>query len=1200
MKKLLLSIVTLFLFVGASFAQTSLEGKMTEKATGEPIIFGTIALYKNDVLITGAESDFDGNYYVGNLEPGTYDVVAQYVGFADLKQTGVLLKAGQTTRLNFALTEEGEIIEGIEIVAYKAPLVDVDNTSTGTTMSAKKIASLGVKAIGDIAAIAAGVSAQDGEELSIRGSRSNETVYFIDGIRSFGTIPQSEVDQLQVLTGGIEAKYGDVTGGVISLTSKGPSEQYSGGVDLETSEFLDGFGYNLLSAYVSGPILKRKGKSILGFRLSGQYTDIDDSNPSAIGVYRAPMSVIERLEENPLTTSGFSEIPTAQTLTDADIGGSRNARPNDADKEYNITAKIDGRINDNIDISFSGNYINENDQFTPRNNNINNNRHSWYMFNWNNNPFEKDSRYRLNFRFRHKLGKQSFGGSDSSDEDKTVSNFQNFQYTIQAGFERSNEKREDARHGGNLGHYGYLGHTERVWNPTFGVNPETGQDTFLGYNPIDGEFIPGTQNAVLAKYNQNNGILNSANSAIWNNLFVNVGQVYNNYRRSQDDLYTVNLSTGFDIVPGSSEKGRHSIQMGLIYEQRVEREFSLAPFGLWRIAETMVNNNIQGVDPDCVMPHVTPEGDTVMINCPNHVLDENDRFFYEIRKRMGGVANNEYVNLSALNPDDFTLDLFSPQELIDNQIINYYGYDYLGNITDENTSFEDFFKLRGEDGRRAFPVAPFTPIYGAAYIQDKFSYKDIIFRLGVRLDYYDANTKVLKDPYALYEIESADEFYQRTGKEMPDAVGNDYKVYVSDDGSDDVIGFRKGDTWYNSSGTQVSNGNAVFNGGIVYPAYKTSDGTTERVLDIKDANFDPNTSFDDYKPQINVMPRLSFSFPISEDAGFFANYDILYSRPPSNSIMTALDYYNFENASSSGVLNNSNLKPVRTTNYEIGFQQKISKTTAMKISAYYREIKDLIQRKAFANIPSPINSYEAFDNLDFGTTQGFSFQLDRRRVNNVELSATYTLQFAKGSGSDANSSNGINSRGPIRNINPLSYDERHRITGNFDYRYESGNKYDGPVIAGYDVFANAGLNLTALAVSGRPYTQRAIPAQFGGSGFVGSINGNRKPWTFNLDLRIDKRFTISPTAEGRKINANVYFRVQNLLNTKNVQDVYSYSGDPDDDGYLASSFGAARLATIAESGGNVDAFTDAYGWRLNSGGNYLRPRRMYLGLIFSF
>ena len=48
-------------------------------------------------------------------------------------------------------------------------------------------------------------------------------------LRSFGTIPQSEVDQLQVLTGGIEAKYGDVTGGiVISLTSKGPSEKFSG------------------------------------------------------------------------------------------------------------------------------------------------------------------------------------------------------------------------------------------------------------------------------------------------------------------------------------------------------------------------------------------------------------------------------------------------------------------------------------------------------------------------------------------------------------------------------------------------------------------------------------------------------------------------------------------------------------------------------------------------------------------------------------------------------------------------------------------------------------------------------------------------------------------------------------------------------------------------------------------------------------
>jgi outer membrane receptor for ferrienterochelin and colicin len=48
-------------------------------------------------------------------------------------------------------------------------------------------------------------------------------------------IPESEIDQLQVITGGIEAQYGDVTGGIISITTKGPSNAFSGGVEVETS-----------------------------------------------------------------------------------------------------------------------------------------------------------------------------------------------------------------------------------------------------------------------------------------------------------------------------------------------------------------------------------------------------------------------------------------------------------------------------------------------------------------------------------------------------------------------------------------------------------------------------------------------------------------------------------------------------------------------------------------------------------------------------------------------------------------------------------------------------------------------------------------------------------------------------------------------------------------------------------------------------
>ena len=252
-------------------------------------------------------------------------------------------------------------------------------------------------------------------------------------------------------------------------------------------------------------------------------------------------------------------------------------------------------------------------------------------------------------------------------------------------------------------------------------------------------------------------------------------------------------------------------------------------------------------------------------------------------------------------------------------------------------------------------------------------------------------------------------------------------------------------------------------------------------------------------------------------------------------------------------------------------------------------------------MPSPINSYNSFGNIDFGNITGFSFTFDRRRINNLELNFTYTIQFANGSGSDANSSANINSRGAIRNLIPLSYDERHRITSVIDYRYGSGKKYNGPLIGGYKVLENAGITLTTIAVSGQPYTKSQIPAQYGGTGFVGEINGSRLPWNFNMDLRFDKRFTIKPNEKSKPLYPNLYFRVQNLLDARNVSSVYSASGSATDDGFLVSSLGQNRVNdVIRTTPDQIDAFTDQYSWALISNGNFFLPRRMFIGLTFDF
>lgn len=1234
MTRLLLTLVLILGSLGILLGQTTLQGKIMDRESLETVPFATVAIYKNGSLITGTDTDFDGNYLFSNIDPGTYDVEASFLGYATSRITGVVVNADKANQLNFEMVEEGELLDEIIVTGYKVPLISQDETSTGGTITAESIKTLPSKNINALAATTAGLSTVNGTDISVRGARSNSTYIYIDGVRVNSNnvnnlIPQSEIEQLQVVTGGIEAKYGDVTGGVISITSKGPSEYYSGGIELESSHFLDPYGYKLASGNLSGPLLKKKisdteTRSIIGFRLSGQYRDINDNSPSFVGVNRMPLEVIEELEANPLFNIGETSFPRADTLTSYSNPETLKAAPNERLIDWNVSGKIDARLNDNIDVSISGAYFDLQDQFTP-NSRISDytNRGAligrnglWSLLNWNHNPTLTRNGYRGNIRLRHKLGRQNF---DKGEENSAL--VQNAYYTLQAGIEKNRESTSDPTHGDNLFNYGYWGSTDINWVPVAStVTPENLQEDDIFINGIpfrhqeyqmiaNGEFVPNLDiNPTMALYNSaSSEPLNGFNDPDYNNvwgIYHNVGQVFNNYFKSEDDIYTLNVTSGFDLIPENTG-GKHSIQFGFLYEQQIKREYSMDPQALWTIARAAANRHFFGVS-DNVIGTFEQFGQTFDHFEANIIPEEfEDLYFFKRVREVTGDALTDRVNTDGLTPDQLSLDLFAPGELINdvNLDLNYYGYDYLGNKLDAGVTFDDFFQATDENGVRTFNVAPLQPVYAAGYIQDKFTFRDIIFRAGVRVDYFDANTQVLKDQYSLYELEDASVWHsQSTSGDQPSTVGDDWKVYVQDSDPNKVQAYRSGDEWFTPNGTSVNNPTALFSGSIVTPVYKDADN---RVLNITSQDFDPETSFEDYTPQFNVMPRLAFSFPISDEAGFFAHYDVLVQRPPSDTESTALNYYYFESfpnrfSSEFSVAGNPNLKPEKTIDYQVGFQQKISNTSAIKVAAYYRELRDMIQRQIIVNVPN-VGSYETFGNIDFGTVKGFSFGYDLRRTGNISLKANYTLQFANGSGSDANSGRGLNANGVIRELFPFSYDERHRINIVLDYRYADGKAYNGPKIGGLDIFANTGANFIVSSVSGRPYSLFSQIQDPYTETDIQNINGSRLPWIFNTDVRIDKQMSFAVSAEAKKkLNANVYLRFENLFNTRNVIDVYNVSQSAEDDGYLISEFGLDQLNTINITGRDLEGYLSSYQWRLLDPTHYAAPRRIYLGVIFDF
>jgi len=196
MKKIIYVSALLFsflFFIQANYQnlnKSSVEGKVLDAVTGEAILFGTVAFFQEGKLIEGTETDIDGNYFI-RIGPGTYDVEASYIGYTPQRQTGVIIKANRVNRLDFSLSE-GILMDAVKIIEYKVPLIEIDNTTSGATVTAEAIRSLPIKNINAIAATTAGQSSTDDVAISIRGSRSDATLLYstslkVSGIKSINT-----------------------------------------------------------------------------------------------------------------------------------------------------------------------------------------------------------------------------------------------------------------------------------------------------------------------------------------------------------------------------------------------------------------------------------------------------------------------------------------------------------------------------------------------------------------------------------------------------------------------------------------------------------------------------------------------------------------------------------------------------------------------------------------------------------------------------------------------------------------------------------------------------------------------------------------------------------------------------------------------------------------------------------------------------
>ncbi len=159
---LALSLLFCFTLVSAqvetsSPTNISIKGKITDQVTGEAILFGSVALYKDNILLKGMESDLDGNYHFYLEEFGNYQIEVSYVGYQTQRIDEIEVTAEKVYIVDVAITE-GVQLQTCVIVDFKEPLVDYSNTSSNHTVTAEQIKNLPTKNINAIQAATAGLS----------------------------------------------------------------------------------------------------------------------------------------------------------------------------------------------------------------------------------------------------------------------------------------------------------------------------------------------------------------------------------------------------------------------------------------------------------------------------------------------------------------------------------------------------------------------------------------------------------------------------------------------------------------------------------------------------------------------------------------------------------------------------------------------------------------------------------------------------------------------------------------------------------------------------------------------------------------------------------------------------------------------------------------------------------------------------------
>jgi outer membrane receptor protein involved in Fe transport len=268
-----------------------ITGQIRSLETNEPLPGVNVII---EEVLLGAASDQNGMFFILNVPTGNYTLSASYIGYSKYVVQELRVSLGQTTEQDFQLTQE--IIEGKEIIVLaERPLVQKDLTASQRITTSDEMKNLPVESFLGILTTQAGVNQGAGGEIHIRGGRSNEVGYYIDGVsvaNPFFTnslavnISNKALDEMKVVSGAFNAEYGNAMSGIVNLQIKEGGSDYHGSMSIYSGDYfsngkdiflniddIDPKANTVYEGSINGPVRLFSRGNKLTFNVSGRYSD---------------------------------------------------------------------------------------------------------------------------------------------------------------------------------------------------------------------------------------------------------------------------------------------------------------------------------------------------------------------------------------------------------------------------------------------------------------------------------------------------------------------------------------------------------------------------------------------------------------------------------------------------------------------------------------------------------------------------------------------------------------------------------------------------------------------------------------------------------------------------------------------------------------------------------------------------------------